>query len=279
MSYIGNSPGVASQRVVTEEVIAGSTKTDFYPVGGYALGYVDVLVNGIEIDSSDFTATDGVKVTLALAAQVGDTVKIKCFLPRGLTDGYTKVEADDRYPLKFNNLSDLISATTARNNLGLGTLAVVSPTGTPDGTKFLRDDMSWQQAGFPSGTLMLFQQTAAPTGWTKQTAHNDKALRVVSGTAGSGGSIAFTTAFASSLSAGATTLSTGQMPSHNHNTIHVQDDQPWGTGGGSSGKYMNTSWSTQPWCYTSSNGGGGSHTHSLPSFEVQYVDLIIARKD
>ena len=28
---------------------------------------------------------------------------------------------------------------------------------------------------FPQGTSMLFQQTAAPTGWTKQTTHNDKA--------------------------------------------------------------------------------------------------------
>jgi hypothetical protein len=39
---------------------------------------------------------------------------------------------------------------------------------------------------FPSDTLMLFQQTAAPPGWTKQTVHNDKALRVVSGAASSG---------------------------------------------------------------------------------------------
>jgi hypothetical protein len=52
-------------------------------------------------------------------------------------------------------------------------------------------------AAFDSGTLMLFQQTAAPTGWTKSTTHNNKALRVVSGTASSGGTVAFTTAFAS----------------------------------------------------------------------------------
>ena len=49
---------------------------------------------------------------------------------------------------------------------------------------------------FPSGTKMLFHQTSAPTGWTKVTTHNNKALRVVSGSAGSGGSNAFTTAFA-----------------------------------------------------------------------------------
>lgn len=45
---------------------------------------------------------------------------------------------------------------------------------------------------------MLFQQTAAPTGWTKQTSGVDnKALRVVSGTAGSGGSNAFSNTLAS----------------------------------------------------------------------------------
>lgn len=97
MSYIGNSPGVSSQRVVTEEVVSGSPKSAFYPVGGYALGYVDVLVNGVEVDSSDFTASDGVVVTLATAAAVGETVKIKCFMPRGLSDGYLKAEADAKF--------------------------------------------------------------------------------------------------------------------------------------------------------------------------------------
>jgi hypothetical protein len=49
-----------------------------------------------------------------------------------------------------------------------------------------------------AGTLMLFQQTAAPTGWTKQTTHNDKALRVViRNSKHQAVAVAFTTAFAS----------------------------------------------------------------------------------
>jgi hypothetical protein len=54
----------------------------------------------------------------------------------------------------------------------------------------------------PSGTAMIFVQTAAPTGWTKSTTHDNKALRVVSGAASSGGSVAFTTAFASQAVSG-----------------------------------------------------------------------------
>lgn len=142
--------------------------------------------------------------------------------------------------------------------------------------------------GFTSGTLMLFQQTAAPTGWTKQTTHNDKALRVVSGTASSGGTTAFSTVFAnqtptittSGLSAGATTLSIAQMPSHNHSETAIS-----GPGGGyisDGGSYWYPSGST-----TGSTGGGGSHSHSISgsatssaiTLNVQYVDLIIASKN
>ena len=62
---------------------------------------------------------------------------------------------------------------------------------------------------FPSGTKMLFQQTAAPTGWTKVTsAVDNKALRLVSGTVGSGGNSAFTTAFASYTPSGNVSVGT-----------------------------------------------------------------------
>ncbi len=68
---------------------------------------------------------------------------------------------------------------------------------------------------FPSGTKMLFNQTSAPVGWVKDVTHDNKALRVVTGTAGTGGSIAFTTAFASQ-NVGDTTLTASQIPSHTH---------------------------------------------------------------
>jgi len=96
--------------------------------------------------------------------------------------------------------------------------------------------------GFVSGTKMLFQQAAAPTGWTIDTTHNNKALRIVNGTVtpSSGGSVAFTTAFASSRtvsgSVGGTSLTEAQLPSHDHgdgnlsisNHSHDMDDASQG---------------------------------------------------
>ena len=115
-------------------------------------------------------------------------------------------------------------------------------------------------SSFPSGTRMIFQQTSAPTGWTKDTSDtNQRALRVVSGTASSGGSVDFTTAFASKGVSGSIanggnntnnggnntnnansggsvnnhTLSTGRMPSHRHDGgakgIHDAANGQYGT--------------------------------------------------
>lgn len=137
----------------------------------------------------------------------------------------------------------------------------------------------------PSGTKMLFHQAAAPTGWVKQTSVNDATLRVVSGDTGggTGGSIAFSTLFASgksvslSGSVGATTLTVAQMPSHSHST-----NIPICAGSGSktyAGAYHEFSgyWSTN------ATGGSSSHTHSLGgsasiNLSVKYTDVIICSK-
>jgi hypothetical protein len=86
-------------------------------------------------------------------------------------------------------------------NYGTGTAHAFTSAGTSGQilTSAGASAPTWQNntPAFPSGTVMLFIQTAAPTGWTKSTTHDNKALRIVSGTASSGGSVAFTTAFAS----------------------------------------------------------------------------------
>lgn len=152
------------------------------------------------------------------------------------------------------------------------------------------------QALIPTGTKMMFVQTTAPTGWTKDTTHDNKALRVVSGTASTGGTVAFTTAFASkavSGTVGSTTLSTSQIPSHRH---VVRGDARSDTVGflfGGNGSPNNANLLTNtdqinrdsytgP-LYGWDAGGGGSHNHGFTGtaidMAVQYVDVIIATKD
>ena len=98
MSYLGNSPGIASHRVVTP-VTATSGQTLFTPSNGYLIGYVDVFLNGVKlVDGDDYTATNGSTVTLTVAAVAGDNVELVAYRPRGLIiDSYAKSESDARY--------------------------------------------------------------------------------------------------------------------------------------------------------------------------------------
>ena len=126
-------------------------------------------------------------------------------------------------------------------------------------------------AVIPSGTRMLFHQTNAPVGWTKDVTHNDKALRVVSGAAGTGGSLDFSAAFING-SVGATTLTVAQIPAHDHGTpVFARDGTSAhiGDGGGNA---------TYPGVRSGSTGEGASHTHTL-NFDVKYLDIIIATKN
>jgi len=130
-------------------------------------------------------------------------------------------------------------------------------------------------AGFPTGTKMIFNQTAAPTGWTKVTGSgNDSALRVTTGTVGTGGSVAFETAFASQT-VPAHTLTTAEIPAHTH-TMDLWASN-WQDDGKISGQ--NASEHQQPDGTTDSTGSGGSHGHGSIDLNVSYVDVIIATKD
>jgi hypothetical protein len=197
------------------------------------------------------------------------------------------------------------AATLTANNvlLGNGTSAVqfVSPSTngnvlTANGTTWVSSVPAAGGTTIPAGTVMIFGQTNAPTGFTKLTDQDDAALRVVSGSASTGGSQGFTTAFASqtptgsvsitavSGSAGATTLTTPQIPSHSHPLQSA--NFPSGANGAS------RNFTGSPDASTGSAGGDGSHTHpfsfssgsgtftgSAINLAVKYVDVIRATKD
>ena len=189
--------------------------------------------------------------------------------------------------------------TLTANNVILGNGAS-SPTFVAPGTTgniLASNGTTWVSAAppsaeFSSGTRMTFNQTTAPTGWTKSTSTNNAGFRLVSGNVGSGGTVDFTTAFTAARtvtvtsvagSAGATTLSTPQIPSHTHTLPDAASACGASTQSfnGFNGPVVNAP------LPTGATGGGGSHTHPFSfstgagtvDLAIKYVDLIIAQKN
>jgi len=164
-------------------------------------------------------------------------------------------------------------------------------------------DLNWLGE---AGHRVLFQQSTPPTGWTKVTTGTDnRALRIVSGSVGSGGGRAFTAAFNESNlvsdtslttnSAGAhdhggtesTALTVAQLPSHSHSYSTGTSDL--------FGNVARTGSGSQIGAETDEAGGGEGHSHNIPSdgehthsvdahnhsfnLDVQYLDVIVAEKD
>ena len=133
----------------------------------------------------------------------------------------------------------------------------------------------------PATTVMLFFQAAAPVGWTQIAANNDSAIRVVSGTGGgTGGTVAFETAFASQAVAGTnagTAITIAQMPAHTH--ANGANESVAGLQGGNQGKVGNSGGGT----LTGSTGSGSTHTHTFTgtalNLDVAYIDVIYCSKD
>jgi hypothetical protein len=187
-----------------------------------------------------------------------------------------------------------MALTTVTADVG-GTGQTSFPSPGTSGNILTSNGTAWTSAAnappFATGTVLLFYQAAAPTGWTQVTSLNDYGLRLVSGAGGTtGGTTAFSTVFANqtpsftgaigTLASGAVTLSTAQMPSHTH-TYNS------GAGGGTTPQSFGCANGST--FNTGSAGGGGSHTHALSgtpggtvgavTLNVLYANIIICSKN
>jgi len=203
------------------------------------------------------------------------------------------------YVKNGDDMVDLFADGTS--SLGTVNVAVLNATTvTGDGSALTGID------AFPSSTKMLFQQSSAPTGWTKQTTHNNKALRVVSGSVSSGGSNTFAAAFNTNNTVSGTTGGTavtisGSTAGHSitqaelpnitltpQQRAKTEDKGPLNrgssSGGGAGYEFLDIPLGGSGTAHSHAAGtlAGGSHTHTFSTnlnLDVQYVDLIIAAKD
>jgi len=157
-------------------------------------------------------------------------------------------------------------------------------------------------------SVTFFYQASAPPRWTKSTTHNDKTLRVVSGTGGgSGGSSSFTTVFPNSLrnisgtnpisgSVGNHTLDVSQIPSHTHgnggsielNAVPANTNPDGSFASWNGGDVSRAAGWSRFSTIAPSAGGGEDHNHPWSGnavfsqnidLRVQYIDIISCNFD
>ena len=226
--------------------------------------------------------------------------------------GTMSEQNDDAVDINGGSVTGLSDLTAAQATIGGGDLNITGlvKLNGQQGTsgQYLGSnagsDPTWQTIPaaavvIPAGSRMLFQQTAAPTGWVKQTTYNNYALRVVSGTVTTGGTVAFTTAFKSysvaisgntgNKAAGGTvanhTLSNARIPSHTHTYTYRGNNS-------SAAYYKGSSTLGAKAANTGASGGSQAHNHgftganhnhsfsgsSTVNVDVLHVDVIIATK-
>ena len=174
------------------------------------------------------------------------------------------------------------------NASGTGVVTLIAPNTNTDRTITLPDvDGTLQTSGVPSGVISMWSGSSAaiPSGWNLCDGTNGtpnligKFIKSASTAGGTGGSN--THSHAHTLSAGAHTLSTSQMPSHTHSmtgyktTYSSVDPQV-----PSFQHYKDDAITLS----TTSTGGGSSHSHSLAgsitsgSNEPAYFELCYIMK-
>lgn len=140
--YVGPNKTLKSDVEDRREYVAAAGQTSFACV--YTIGYVDVTVNGVLLQSSDYTATTGTTVVLDTPCELGDEVTIRGKISSKPYDFYLKSQVD---------------AKLAPYGIGIGSGDSMSVTFTPavtglaDGAEFKIRVPSANASATPSVTF------------------------------------------------------------------------------------------------------------------------------
>ena len=121
-------------------ITATAGQTSF--TANYTVNYVQVYVNGILLNSADYTATTGTTVVLASAAAAGDIIDVFAINIGTFTGGVTITGTPSSGQIATWTGSTSIQGTTILPTANGGTGASLSPT-TAGNTIFSTDGTNW----------------------------------------------------------------------------------------------------------------------------------------
>lgn len=300
-----NGAGGSATAIIPQTFTATAGQTTFVPSGGYTVSQVMVYQNGSKLGSSDFTATNGTNIVLAVAASLGDVIDVVKWSTVTLANAVMRTGDTMTGPLTVPSL-------TITGQVGLGATPDYGSSG-----QFMQSNgpgaaPSWATpTSLPSGVIMPFAGSAAPSGYLLcagqavsrttfaalftalgttygtgdgSTTFNLPDLRGrtpfgidnMNGTAANrvtsvGSGVSGTTRGAAG-GAETVTLTAAQMPSHNHSDNETGYSDSPGLGGGSCGggivlRYGSGDFATS----TGAQGGSGAHNNMPPAIMLNYI--------
>ena len=196
--------------------LATYTRTNFTATAGqtsftvtYTVGYVEVFVNGVLLDTTDYTATSGTAIVLATAAVLNDIVTVIAYNATTATTAAgstTQVQYNSggnfagSANLTFNGTTLTANALTLTNDLPLtegGTGKSSAPaamanlmgfttTATAAGTTTLDNTSSYYQifTGTSTQTIVLPVTSTLAQGWTFHICNNSTGVLTVNSSGG-----------------------------------------------------------------------------------------------
>lgn len=116
----------------------------------YTVGLVEVYLNGSRLNYTDYTATNGTSVVLAVGATAGDIVDIVAYGTVTVANTYTQAEANSLFAL-IANIGVTIQPYDSNLNSFLGVFTLPTTDGSAD--QFLKTDgagnLTFAAAGAP----------------------------------------------------------------------------------------------------------------------------------